>query len=301
MSLTRMRVERPARRYAPRMQASLTLTPVRRKGRRPFALVVQDPQPDEIDTPVDWSVWYLTEEEDMGQSVEQGKTVRPLTSSLQELAKERGWKDVLCEEDNFFAWVEAEPLVRVSPDVYLLDDPPPEPHPKMWETWRPGHKPPRWALEVVSEDWKKDYENNPPKYAQLGTRELVIFDPHAAEVGSNGNGAPVRVPLQVYRRSADGAFIRVYRGNGPARSDEIDAWLVVRREAVPRLRLARDAAGTDIVPTSMERGDAAEEAKRAAEEAKRAAEAKLSEEAEARRQAEERIRELEEKLRKLGG
>jgi Uma2 family endonuclease len=281
--------------------ASLTSPPVRTTGRRPVALVVQDPLPDEIDRPVDWSVWYLTDEEDMGHSVEQGKTVRPVTSSLQELANERGWTNILCEEDNFFAWIEAEPLVRVSPDAYLLDDPPPEPHPRMWETWRPGHKPPRWALEVVSEDWKKDDDDNPPKYAQLGTRELVIFDPHAAEVGANGNGAPVRVPLQVYRRGADGAFIRVYHGNGPARSEEIDAWLVVRREGVPRLRLARDAAGTDIVPT--------------AEEAKRAAEAKLIEETAARRQAEEgrqqaeegrrqaeaRIRELEAKLRKLGG
>jgi hypothetical protein len=49
----------------------------------------------------------------------------------------------------------------------------------------------------------------------------------------------------------DGAFVRVYRGPGPARLDRIDAWLLVRK-ASPRdgfLRLARDAVGTDIVPT----------------------------------------------------
>ena len=87
----------------------------------------------------------------------------------------------------------------------------------MWQTWLPGHRPPRWAVEIVSDDWKKDYEDNPLKYAQLGARELVIFDPDAA-LTSDRRG--VRVPLQVYRRDADGAFVRVYRGEGPARSEE---------------------------------------------------------------------------------
>jgi Uma2 family endonuclease len=234
----------------------------------------------------------------MGQSVEHGEDIQVVLSSLAVLAEERAWHDVLCAFDNFFAWVEAEPLVRVSPDVYLLDHPPPAPRPKMWETWRASHRPPRWTLEIVSDDWKKDYQDNPPKYAQLGARELILFDPDAAELGPNGNGPPppnARVPLQVYRRATDGAFVRVYRGNGPARSEEIDAWLVVRRDGgAVRLRLARDAAGTSIVPTALEQS-------RAAEEARRVAEAKTIEEVETRRQAEARIQELEEKLRKLGG
>jgi hypothetical protein len=151
----------------------------------------------------------------------------------------------------------------------------------MWQTWLPGHEPPRWALEIVSDDWKKDYEDNPPKYAQLGTRELVIFDPYAAELGPNGNGSQARTPLQVYRRGADGAFVRVHRGNGPAHSEEIGAWLVVRREGgVADLRIARDAAGADLVPTALERSRAAEAAGR---------------------EAEARIRALEEELRKRGG
>lgn len=67
--------------------------------------------------------------------------------------------------------MESEPNVRVSPDAYLLDDPPPRPRPRMWQTWRAGHLPPRFALEVASpENWRKDYEDNPPKYSLLGTR-----------------------------------------------------------------------------------------------------------------------------------
>src|SRR5262249_33190383 len=126
--------------------------PTRR--RRPSAFVVRDPRPEEIGARVDWSCWYLTDEEDMGQSVEQGYDITAVLSSLKVLLRERGSTRRLAACDNFFAWMEAEPNVRVSPDVYLLDDPPPPPWPKMWQTWLPGHKPPRWALEIVSDDWK---------------------------------------------------------------------------------------------------------------------------------------------------
>ncbi|MBK8256766.1 MAG: Uma2 family endonuclease [Polyangiaceae bacterium] len=149
-------------------------------------------------------------------------------------------------------WVPGEHLVRVSPDAYLLDDPPPAPRPKSWQTWLPGHKPRRWALEVVSEEWKNDYEEKPAKYAQLGALELVIFDPEAAMAG--GGKSPNRVPLQIYRRGADGAFVRVYWGDGPAYCQQLDAWVLSKPEGkAARLRIALDAAGTDIVPTAQER------------------------------------------------
>ncbi|MGK4002684.1 Uma2 family endonuclease [Sorangium sp. So ce1036] len=287
------------------MQPSGVASPVRR-GRRPGAFVVHDPAPEEVGAPVDWSAWYLTDEDDMGESVEQGEIIRILLSCLSELLAERGITTLYCGGDHFFAWVRGEPLVRVSPDVYLLEDPPPPPRPKMWQTWLPGHRPPRWAVEIVSDEWKKDYEENPPKYAQLGVRELVIFDPEAA-LSPDRRG--VRVPLQVYRRDADGAFVRVYRGDGPARSEEVDAFLVVGRErGAVRLRIARDAAGADLVPTTEEAKRAAEEAKRAAEEAKRAAEeAKRAADARAAAAdqralaAEERLRALEAELAKRRG
>ena len=218
------------------------------RGRPPRALVVLDPPPEEVGAPVDWSAWYLTDEEDMGEGAEQHDIIAVVEAVLKELARERGWEDVRVAGDQFFAWVPEEPLVRVSPDVYLLDDPPPPPLPASWQTWCEGHGPPRFAVELVSGDeehparWRKDYEEGPAKYAQLGTSELVVFDPEAGA----GRAAGERVPLQVFRRDADGTFVRVYTGAGPARSEELDAWLVVVRQGpVARLRVARDAAGRD--------------------------------------------------------
>jgi hypothetical protein len=102
---------------------------------------------------------------------------------------------------------------------------------------------------VSGDQWGKDYEEAPIKYAQLGAHELVIFDPEAA-LGAGQRG---RLSLQVYRREADHSFVRVHAGAGPARSDGIDAWLVVVIDgAVARLRVARDAAGVDLVPTAQE-------------------------------------------------
>lgn len=268
------------------------------RGRKPAALVIH-PGPGEASGLIDWSDWYLTDEEDMGESVDQSDILALLLSSLGELAFERGWKNVYWSGDNFFAWVQGEPLVRVSPDAYLMDDPPPPPRPRSWQTWLPGHKAPRWAVEVVSEDWKKDYEDNPPKYAQLGVQELVIFDPEAAlaALASPGAGRSARkderVPLQLYRRGADGAFVTEYRGDGPVHCEQIGAWLVIVREgAAARLRIARDPAGKDLVPTSAERAREEEKARLAAEE--RAAEAER-----ARVEAEDRLRALELELAKL--
>ncbi|HEX2572493.1 MAG TPA: Uma2 family endonuclease, partial [Polyangia bacterium] len=284
---------------------------------------------------VDWSSWYLTDEEDMGESTEHGLIIRVLLSVLLEWVRERGWSRVFVAQDQFFAWVPSQPLVRVSPDVYLMDidESLPSPLPDSWQTWLPGHRPPRFAVEVVSQDRKKDYEDAPLKYALLGARELVIFDPGAV----SGRDPSQRMPLQLYRRNAVGAFLRVYAGAGPVHSVELDAYLIMRREGSSmRLRLARDAAGQDLVPTTEEARHQAEqrvareaearhqaeqrattseqraareaEARHQAEqrtareaEARHQAEERTAREAEARHQAEVRIRELEEMIKKLRG
>jgi len=211
-------------------------------------------------SPLDGS-WCLTEEDDEGQETEQSEIIDVLKSSIRELAGERGWSRVFVGSDQFFAWLPEEPMVRVSPDVYLLDDPPPPPLPASWQTWREGHRAPRFAVEIVSGDdqhperWRKDYDQAPQKYAQLGTRELVIFDPQAA-LGEARD--PQRVPLQCYRREADGGFVRVYAGSGPLASVELAAFLVVATDdAVARLRVARDAQGRERVLTAVEARDAA--------------------------------------------
>ncbi|MCC7541553.1 MAG: Uma2 family endonuclease, partial [Deltaproteobacteria bacterium] len=227
--------------------------------------VVSDPDPELLAPHVDWSRWYLTDEEDVGESAEQHDVVVELESSLRVLARERGWTGVYIGADQFFAWIREEPLVRVSPDVYVIDVSPEPPSPASWQTWLPGVPPPRFAVEIVSEDWGKDYEDNPPKYAMLGSRELVVFDPDAAAARVRSD---VRVALQVWRRTPEGGFVRVYAGRGPARSQEIDADLVVTATgSSPRLRLSRPIEAT-LVPTEGEL--AARALARAEDERKRA-------------------------------
>jgi len=54
-------------------------------------------------------------------------------------------------------------------------------------------------------------------------------------------GKAERLPLQIFRKTAEGALERVYCGPGPARSEELQAWLVVRSTGGRRvLRVARD-------------------------------------------------------------
>jgi Uma2 family endonuclease len=237
-----------------------------RRRRAPRSLnVVWDPEPEEIGAEVDWSSWYLTDEEDMGEGGEQEQIIWALKSALLELARERGWERVHIGADQFFAWMPSEPLVRVSPDVYLLDDPPKRPFPPSWQTWLPGHRPPRLAVEIVSGDsWKKDYRENPPKYAQLGATELVIFDPEAA---TGCASTEERIPLQVFRREADGGFVRAFHGAEPARSEVLDAWLVVRQEGdTAWLAVALDPQGHNLVSTLEEARDEEHARRRAAEE-----------------------------------
>ena len=101
----------------------------RTRVQHPRDLALRGLKPEDADLPIDWSSWYLTDEEDMGQAPEQDQICNILRSSLQRLAEERGWTRILAGVDHFFGWVKHEPLVRVSPDVFLLDDPPDVPPP----------------------------------------------------------------------------------------------------------------------------------------------------------------------------
>lgn len=240
--------------------------PSPRRPRLPRALsLVREPSPEEVGAPIDWSAWYLTDEDDVGQSPEQDHVVATVGSALEERWRELGRTEWI-GRDAFFAWVKDHPLVRVSPDVYTLAVRPPQPLPRSFQTWLPGHTPPVFALEVVSDEWKKDYDDGPQKYALLGAKELVIFDADAARGRTRGK----RVALQVFRREEDGSFVQVYRGAGPVFAETIETWLVVRATDDPAwmLRLARDPLGTDPVPTSSER--AVSESRRADDEKRRA-------------------------------
>jgi Uma2 family endonuclease len=227
-------------------------------SRRPRGFVISNPSPEELGDPIDWSSWYLTDEDDRSRPPQQEEAARVMSSSLATLARERGGAE-RAGRDELFAWVPAHPLVRVSPDAFVMPAAGARPVPAVWEIWRPGHAAPRFALEIVVEDWQRDYVEAPLRYWQLGARELAIFDPAVI-----ARAPGVRVPLQLYRRDEDGAFVRVHAGSGPAESRELGAWLVVLVHGEgpsARLRVARDAAGAELVPTEDEARRAEEEAR----------------------------------------
>jgi hypothetical protein len=113
-------------------------------------------------------------------------------------------------------------------------------------------------MEVVSErNPEKDYLEAPLRCARLGVGELWVFDPGL--YGPEVTGGPFR--LQIWRLDEEGLRMkRVYAGDGPGYSEELDAWLVI--SALPaRLRLASGPRGP-LWPTAAEaeaqRADAAE-------------------------------------------
>lgn len=210
----------------------------------------------EVPEGFDWSQWYLTEEEDMGQSLEQFECIALLLSVLTALFRERGQhNEVYVGADQFFQWVEGEELVQVSPDLYVMEPHPPVPRPGSIQTWREGHHPPRLAIEIVSTDWRKDYDQNPPKYAQLGVEELVIFDPEAARAPTlpGLESEQDRVALELYQHDPHGGLLCTERGQGPMYSEVLQAWLlVVSTPTGPRLRLGYGPTEDALIASSPE-------------------------------------------------
>jgi hypothetical protein len=164
-------------------------------------------------------------------------------------------------------WLEEFPQTGIDPDVCVLEPPPPD-----FEnlgsvcTWRDGHYPPRLCFEVVSAAHPyKDYHAIQDRYAAMGTRELVVFDPLLA--GPPSLGGPVA--LQLWRRDPVGVFERVHFGNEPVFSEVLDAWV---RADGRKLAISDDRAGARLWPTGeeTERRRAEDERRRAEDEHRRA-------------------------------
>jgi hypothetical protein len=214
--------------------------------------------------------WVLEDDDNVPESSLHDDIVLLLVEILRAWAQ-RGGRDARVGRNLALRWDQARPRVGVDPDVYVVEPAPPEEDINSLCTWKPGHVPPRVAIEVVSENnADKDYAEGPEKYGASGTGELWVFDPLLA--GPALRGGPF--VLQVWRRDPKGPFRRVYAGAGPARSDALGAWIVVTDEG-RRLRVADDAEGRQLWPTEAEeaRAETEQARTRAAEADARAAEA----------------------------
>jgi hypothetical protein len=163
--------------------------------------------------------------------------------------------------DQFIYWRQYNPRVCVSPDIYVVPGVDPKTEVGAWKVWVDGVVP-SLAIEVASDEWKKDYYQAPNRYDELGVGELVIFDP-------GFDTHPEGLRWQVYRRVGKRGLVRVEATNRDrVRSKALGCWLRAVGEAADlRLRIAEGKEGEKLVPTAEER----EEAERAAKEAERAA------------------------------
>ncbi|TAK29259.1 MAG: Uma2 family endonuclease [Myxococcaceae bacterium] len=152
--------------------------------------------------------------------------------------------------DQFLYWVEGDPTRRVAPDVYVLPKVDPDAVPTSWKLWEVG--PPSFALEIVSRDVGKDYEDAPAEYAAMGAKELVLFDPGATA------RSRTRVRWQVYRRLARRGFVRVAQSS----SDRVEVaslgcWLrAIGEGRDARLRLGIGIDGEELFMTEAEAANA---------------------------------------------
>lgn len=170
-------------------------------------------------------------------------------------------REVFVGANQFFYYREGDPRAAVAPDLYTLDEV--SLHPtevKSWKTWEHDGKAPTLALEIVSDEYRKDYADKLlERYQELGVRELVRYDPG---------------PVSRRKREVFAHFVRDEHGQlvrRPTIGDRLqlvsyDLWLV--RSAHDVLRLGVGPKGASLWPTAAER--AAAEAERAAAEAERA-------------------------------
>jgi hypothetical protein len=135
---------------------------------------------------------------------------------------------------------------------------------KSWKVWEWGA--PELAVEILS-DSDEHWETKLLKYARLGVRELVSFDPESSPA-----------TLRIWDRLETDLVERELIGNSAASNVLPGYWVVVADpEHGPALRLSHDDEGTSLFPTPTEA------------------------EVAARKLAEARIRELEAELARRQG
>ncbi len=175
----------------------------------------------------------------------------------------------LIASDQFLYWDPTDPKMRIAPDLAIRTGTPGTVL-KTWKTWE--HGAPHVGVEIVSDSDRAEgpFARKLERYRQAGIAEVVRFDAEDTER-----------TLRLWDL-LDGDLVE--RDLSQPEGRICDAlglyWCVVSDPVVgSALRLARDAAGTEILPTP----DDILDAERAAKEAALARVAELEAELERRR------------------
>jgi Uma2 family endonuclease len=227
------------------------------------------------------------EEERVGEEMLQRWIMELFRPLLERYLRERG-ETCFVGADQFIYYRQFDPHARIAPDIYVLPGVAPNTNVRSWKVWQTGIVP-SFALEVTSLDWEKDYVNAPEHHQQLGTQELIVFDPHYAKRGEGTR-------FQRFARQGDAFILAEHTDADRIRSQVLNCWLCsVGTAHDARLRIATLDTPSALFPTAEEAERQAKEAERQAKEAERQAK-------EAERQAKEaalaRIAELEALLEK---
>jgi hypothetical protein len=203
------------------------------------------------------------EEERVGEDILQRWILEVLRPLLQRWLTGRRVK-AFVGADQFIYWRQHDAHARIAPDLYVLPGVDPRTRVRTWKLWQ-DRVVPSFALEVVSQDWMKDYAEAPERYRELGVSEVVIFDAGYDE-------HPDGVRWQVFRRVGKRGLVRVGASQADrVRSKMLGCWLrAVGEGRDTRLRIAVGPRGEELVPTAEEEADAeraAKEMERAAKEA----------------------------------
>lgn len=219
-----------------------------------------DPSPDASATVV------YPDCDDMGETAYHSFACHLLIDLLDSYFAAHG-RPVFVHGNQFFYYKKGDPRAVMAPDVYTVDDVTLHPtEVRSWKTWEQDGKPPTLVVEIVSEEYGKDYSDAIiERYQQLGARELVRFDP-------NHGGRSRREPLAHFVRNERGLLERRPVFGDRVRLVSYDLWLVARAQT---LRLAVGDAAS-LWPTASERVATAEAARAEAEAARAEAEAELA-------------------------
>jgi len=224
---------------------------------------------------------YYPVSDEMGETSDHYWAAHDLVALLADYVR-RNRVPAVVGSDQFFYFKRGDPRAVVCPDLYIIDGEANNLKIDSWKVWEHGGKAPTLVLEIVSDEYAKDYADHLiDRYEQLGAREFIRFDPQHAR-------NPRRKLLSQFLRNDAGRLIEQPTQPDRIRSRSYDLWFVHQPDDT--LRIAQGPNGAKLWPTATEREAADVETRIAAEARARAeAEARLAAEVRARVEAEARL------------